>query len=389
MKRKKIIHLPWNIGGQPQTLSNYMKNHKWRSETWVISENWLRYEADYIITRNNDSQILIFLKKLFALRYLFKSDVVFFNFGSTLFAPFPISKQRSNLSKLAISIYNKISTFIQKTELKILKLRHVPMLIIYQGGDARQGDWSIKHQKISIAQYAGPEYDFQKNDDLKRRKIKLLTEYCDKVYALNPDLLNILPSKASFLPYSNVDLDAWRPKPKLNDSGILRIGHAPTNRSVKGTKYIVDAVSRLQAKNLKFEFILIEKLDHKAAREVYESLDLFVDQLLAGWYGGAAVELMALGVPVVAYIREEDLRFINPKMKYAIPIINADPSSIEEILEDLIKKPKSFLTNLGLKSRKYVEDWHNPELISKKILLEIEEIIIEKTHKQDKLWPKV
>jgi glycosyltransferase involved in cell wall biosynthesis len=127
---------------------------------------------------------------------------------------------------------------------------------------------------------------------------------------------------------------------------------------------------------LKFEFILIEKLDHKAAREVYESLDLFVDQLLAGWYGGVAVELMALGVPVIAYIREDDLRFINPKMKSAIPIINADPNSIEEILEDLIKKPISFLTNLGLRSRKYVEEWHNPESISEKILLEIVLIII-------------
>jgi hypothetical protein len=41
--------------------------------------------------------------------------------------------------------------------------------------------------------------------------------------------------------------------------------------------------------------------------------------LFAGWYGGLAVELMALGKPVLAYIREEDLSFVDPQMRYELP----------------------------------------------------------------------
>ncbi len=65
---------------------------------------------------------------------------------------------------------------------------------------------------------------------------------------------------------------------------------------------------------------MIENLTHEEALNEYSKIDVLVDQLLAGWYGGLAVEVMSLGKPVVAYIREEDLDFIPKKMKEDISL---------------------------------------------------------------------
>ena len=61
-----------------------------------------------------------------------------------------------------------------------------------------------------------------------------------------------------------------------------------------------------------------------------------MDQLFAGWYGGVAVEAMALGKPVLAYIRDEDLKFVPSKMASDLPIVRAtrhDQSSLQEVLK--------------------------------------------------------
>ncbi len=57
---------------------------------------------------------------------------------------------------------------------------------------------------------------------------------------------------------------------------------------------------------VRFEFTLVEGLHREEAKRLYERADLFVDQLILGWYGGVAVELMALGKPVIAHIRPGD-----------------------------------------------------------------------------------
>ena len=60
------------------------------------------------------------------------------------------------------------------------------------------------------------------------------------IYALNPDLLRVLPATAEFLPYGNVDPRQWVP---LSATFLLpkrlTVLYAPTHRGVKGTRYIV------------------------------------------------------------------------------------------------------------------------------------------------------
>ena len=65
---------------------------------------------------------------------------------------------------------------------------------------------------------------------------------------------------------------------------------------------------------------------HAEAMKLYAQADLVIDQLLAGWYGGFAVETMAMGKPVVCYIRAEDLQFVPPAMVAELPLIPARPT---------------------------------------------------------------
>ena len=46
------------------------------------------------------------------------------------------------------------------------------------------------------------------NDSIRSKKV-MLADLADKIYSLNPDLLEVLPKKAEFLPYSTeASLDA-------------------------------------------------------------------------------------------------------------------------------------------------------------------------------------
>ena len=69
---------------------------------------------------------------------------------------------------------------------------------------------------------------------------------------------------------------------------------------------------------------------------------------------------MTLGKPVISYTREGDLRFIPDSMREDLPIINATPVTIYEVLKRLLTTQRAELPVMGLRSRAYVERWHDP-----------------------------
>jgi hypothetical protein len=90
------------------------------------------------------------------------------------------------------------------------------------------------------------------------------------------------------------------------------------------------------------------------------SVDLVVDQLIGGWFGYTAVEAMALGKPVISYIR--DRRWASEDL----PIINANPDSIHEVLKRLLATPAE-LQQISRRARAYVERHHSVEAFSERL----------------------
>jgi hypothetical protein len=369
MKKISVLHLPTTVGGNPQGISKSLNQIGIESETWTLKQNYFAYPADKVICSQSDGLFMCELKRILALRYVFKSNIVFFNFGKTLFDQLPRDYKRNEglLNSLLSTLYRGYAHLMQRIELFLLRVQKKIIFVQYQGDDARQADYSLAHFAITPATQVEPGYYSEDKDILKREQIKLITSACNKIYALNPDLLYILPQGSEFLPYSHISLENWTVSYTQMKSRPLRICHAPSHRVFKGTKLILDALDALKREGFEFELILVEGLNNAEAKEIYRTVDVFVDQLFAGWYGGLAVEAMALGKPVIAYIRQEDLHFIPVQMRADLPIIQAEPSSIRDVLEDILKMPRTELLEKAQRSRAYVEKWHDPMIIAKRI----------------------
>ena len=262
----KVIHLPTSVGGNPQGISKFLNKLGLKSQTWIYKQNFLNYRADKILLRSNSFLINEF-SKLLALKYIFKFDIIFFNFGTGLYRPYPFTyiKKKQVIKKIFFLIYRLYSNFLARIEVGMLKFLKKPIFIQYQGDDARQGDYCIKNYSINYVSRVPKDYFYNFSDDQKRKNIKFYSKYASKIYALNPDLLNVLPESAEFLPYSHVDLKDWKPSYNQMEKRPLRIGHAPTHRLVKGTDVIIRSINLLK-KKYDFEFILIEGLKNIEAK---------------------------------------------------------------------------------------------------------------------------
>ena len=242
------------------------------------------------------------------------------------------------------------------------------IIIQYQGDDARQGDFCKRNFEITAANHVKDSYYNPESDAFKRQQIRLLCEQADYVFALNPDLLHVLPRKARFLPYSHKNLINFTAKPISARQGKLTIGHAPSHRDVKGTHLLIRVIENLRAEGLDFNFVLIENLSHAEAIERFKEIDVLIDQLLIGWYGGLSVECMALSKVVMCYLRDDDLGFIPKEMKNEIPIININEYTLEQKLRILLKSSREDLSDLGKRSREFALKWHEPHRVIENFL---------------------
>ena len=120
------------------------------------------------------------------------------------------------------------------------------IFITFQGSDARETQCFLeKHQKCGLADQVINRSG--KTNDSIRRKKNLLAGIADKIYSLNPDLMEVLPRGAEFLPYATEATLHAKILPFRQTSEFI-IGHAPTHRITKGTEQIIGAVDRLRAK---------------------------------------------------------------------------------------------------------------------------------------------
>ncbi|WP_206529761.1 glycosyltransferase family 1 protein [Brevibacillus sp. SYP-B805] len=154
------------------------------------------------------------------------------------------------------------------------------------------------------------------------------------------------------------------------DTRVPLIIHAPTQPTFKGTVYVEDAIQRLRQAGFQFDYKRIEFMSNAEALSYYRQADIVIDQLLVGTYGLFAVEAMALGKPVISYLRE-DLVSTYPAN---LPIINANPTTLYNTLIPLITDPLLRHTT-GIKSRQYAEQRHDIPMIIPQ-LLEIYKVVM-------------
>lgn len=350
----KILHLPTNVAGNSYGLALGERALGLQSEVLQAVDTWLHYPADVTLAPEMPSSLFQWTK-LGAkavdafLKVRDKYDVFHFDFGSSL-----LDMMERNINLWDLPYYNGVTA------------------MTYQGCDARQKYPTIERTTFSACHnddcYEGKCLKLYR-DKTKQKRIDKVAKHVDLIYALNPDLLCFLPDRAEFLPYTIPSWNDITPvRYEVNDP--IRIVHAPTDRAVKGTDTILAAIKSLEREYPgKIDFRLIEKMPHNQALEEYKTADLVIDQLLVGWYGAFAVELMKMGVPVMTYIRDEDLQFIPTEMKQDLDasIIKTIPHMIKFILAEIIEEP-DVLYYYHKQGMEYVNTWHDPVKIAKRVV---------------------
>jgi len=211
----------------------------------------------------------------------------------------------------------------------LLKLHGKKVFFHFRGSEIRLAS---EFERLNPFHYVNDESGrlFRRLPDATKIRLRdMLLELCDGVFVTDPELQTYVP-QATIVPRA-LHVDEWD-YVGVEDRKTPIIVHAPSRRGVKGTGAFLEACESLAAEGLRFEVKLAEGLPHVEARKLYEDADILVDQLRIGWYGVLGCEGMALGKPVVAYIRDDlwDAHGVH------LPIINANPNTVKDRLRELI-----------------------------------------------------
>lgn len=190
------------------------------------------------------------------------------------------------------------------------------------------------------------------------------------------DMIEYTPGSCNNLFFWPVDFDAaggdkYRPAyPDPKPSHSLKVLHAPNHRELKGTRYIERAVSELQAEGEKIELVLIERVPNDVAIEMYKKADIIVDQVLIGFHGYFALEAMALGKPVMCFIRDRKRYLCKPD---ECPLIDVQLSTLKETLRYWSQADRSLLMQTGRAGRRYIEEHYSLSSFARRLEIAYQE----------------
>lgn len=184
-----------------------------------------------------------------------------------------------------------------------------------------------------------------------QRNLAHVHRYADHTLSMG-DMTEYTPGSQNDVFYWAIDLKKWPFVGVSPASTSVKVVHAPNHPEFKGTRFLVACIKELKEAGVPVELILVSGLSHEDAMEVYKQADLVADQFLIGWHGNFAVEAMALGKPVIAYIRRPEAYL--PK-GIECPIVSATPDTLKAALVRLIENPW-LRVELGIKGRQFVEE---------------------------------
>ena len=253
--------------------------------------------------------------------------------------------------------------WIKKNEIQLLKKYGCKIIVLPFGGDFYQyskiPNLSWRHVlQVNYPNLAQEEAIIEKN--IKKQTLNadaIITGWATEGLG-----------RWDVLPYNilciDIDKFCYPSRDFINDGkiGVVRIVHSPNHRYIKGTEFLIEAVSNLQNKGLLLELILIEnKTNEEVLNVLNTKADILVEQLVMG-YGLSAIEGMSAGIPVLTNLDDEHYTRVFRRYSYLneCPILSVTPENIEEKIKILVLNPK-LRRKLGTASREYVKKYHSYE----------------------------
>jgi len=326
----RVLHAPAEIAGQASILARALRDLGVDAHSLAYNPGFPQYTPDEMRPYDALPVLPRYAGYLSSLaRHAGRYDVYHFHFGRTLVPP-------------------------HNPDLPLYQALGQRVVFHYHGCDIRDR----AHMLASHPQATCTECDPFCNPARQRAIRASARRFVDRELVSTPDLLESAP-RAMHLPVA-ADLAAYPFRPP---SGAPRLVlHAPTNRLIKGTRYVERAYEALRPRFPGARFETVERLSWNALREVMAVADLVVDQVFMGWYGMVAVEAMAMGKPVLCFIRSDF-----ESRLHECPIVRCTKDDLEDKLDELLEdEPRRQA--LGRAGRAYVEREHAAPVVAGRLL---------------------
>lgn len=332
----KVLLGPTNFADQPMTLTRALRARGVDARHLLYAWNGrvaYGYEHDEVMALNRRDWLAVQART--TAEKLEEGFTVFHLWHRTLiYPPGPVS-------------------FFSGLDLPYLKASGAAVICRFTGYELRRRSLDMELNPYSPF-HSGYESGY--DERVQAAYIDHLRDWSDRLVVQDPEMQTFLP-EAEIVP-RGIDLDRFGFVGAQRSARPLVV-HAPSRQQLKGTEHVLAAVERLKDRGFDFDFRLVEGIDHQDAVELYRSADVVVDQLLIGWYGVLALEAMALGKAVVAYVRPDLYERFSPR----IPIVNATIDSLEEALAELVCDA-ARREELGLQGRAFVEAVHDIDRVA-------------------------
>lgn len=342
---KKRYGIKPNILWGPTTIINIYYNSR-AVRLYGYKSDTLAY-SDYKLTKNDffDYNLDIFVNKI--IRKLLLTDIWVFLWSLTRYDIYHFYYDRGLLNPRIFWI-----------ELPLLKLFCKRIVVCAYGGDVRT---EIETRNLGKYNFY---MDFTHKEILEtygsdahiKRRVNRVIRYANASISAY-DMIEYTPGSRNNIFYWAIDTDKWKPVYVTNNPKVV-IVHGPNHPKYKGTRFILDVIDRLKREKYPIEFILVQGMLNDEARKIYEKADIIIDQLIGGAHGFFAIEAMALGKPVICYLKKKEYL---PDWADC-PIFNTNPDNLYENLTLLIKN-KELRMELGKKGRVYVENVYSLEKV--------------------------
>ena len=326
----RVLHAPAEIAGQGSVLARALRGLGVDAHSLAYNPGFPQYQPDELRPYDDQRPLPRYLGYLAStLRHLGRWDLYHFHFGRTLIPP----------HNFDLPLYRSLGRRV---------------VFHYHGCDVRDR----AHMLAAHTHATCTECDPFCIPARQKRILASATRWADAELVSTPDLLESAP-RARHLPVA-LDLADY---PFAPPSGRPKlVVHAPTNRLIKGTRYVEAAYAALAPRFPEVRFEVVERRPWSELRETLAGADVVVDQVFMGWYGMVAVEAMALGKPVLCFIRDD----FEPQL-HDCPIVRCTKEDLAARLGEVLSEATDRRA-LGERGRAYAEREHAAPVIAGRLL---------------------
>jgi glycosyltransferase involved in cell wall biosynthesis len=265
------------------------------------------------------------------------------------------------LVRCDLFVFGFRTSFARHFELPLIRALGKRSVFIFHGSDARPPYLSTR--SVSRAR--------QLKSSLRR-----IERWADVIVAHQPyaHLLErpFIPWLWIGIPYPTPS-DQPEPTPLQTRAGAVRVVHAPTSPTVKGSDLIRRAIAQLEKRGLDIDLVELVGRSNAEILKAIRNCDFVVDQTYSDTpMAGLATEAAANGKPSV--VGGYDLRSIcqAAPIDRLPPSVVCPPSELEATIERLASD-HSLRAQTGMKARAFIETQWAPEQVAGRLLRTVTE----------------